>query len=300
MTKKNSTGKRQFRIETTLNNVLPPQLKHESYERFGAFSKNGVFKTPLDTIVREGQKVSEQDELMPRIIGIDRSDPAYSKTVLDYWYNYTITITPDGKDYEYTIDANGNFVGDTVESIEGYIAVKHLMEHPDVAYKKEDVENPELFRAILKDLNVFLKEEREVKLQRSKADLEYSKLIGNLGTDKGLEIARLVALKHNIFDAEYMDNDDLEIALYGAKNLDPVGFVESCNDKNLHQLVIINKGLTTGAITEEGGIYYAIEERVGDKLQLIAWLKDAKNGIQVKKLTDNINGRMKDLLTTQQ
>lgn len=286
----------KYRIELTMNNVLPEQLKHETRERFGAYAVDGVLHRGLNNIVSKGEEVSEHDTYLPKLIGINPNNDKFSAEATEYWNNFTITISADGLDIKYPVDKDGNLLSSNEDDIKNYIMANHLKNHPDVAFNEEDIENRDLYRAVMLNVDKQDRVQKDKELLQLEGSMALTKIISNIESKEGRELADRVAQINNVFNAESLDIEDLKIELKRACELNPVKFASDVKSPNLQYDVIITKGLTANVITLEGGTYYLLEQRIGDRESLIAWLKDSKNGLEVKKLKDKVDDAMKTLV----
>ena len=242
-----------------LDNHLPQAVRAEAKMKLSSVYVN---RQPL-----KGFDPEDEKKYLNGILDVtpEHADwPKYSKI---FWADLTIPVGFTGVELEIGKDDEGNPL-----QIMDYIKYNFALRHPHVALTKEEMDREQNKRFYIQDLSRDDKvKNNEIQLKKD-ADKEFIKASSNIKTMK--RILRLMSSTN----PDRMSEEQIENALYEAKNSQPKKFARIAKDKNLELKAEIEEMVSAGVLRKIGNQVIFIDEVLGDTTEdAVIHLKDKKN-----------------------
>lgn len=270
--------------------VLPNEVLEEVVNKFGS-----CFKDNSATEIIRGFDPEEEIKYMPDKIGVQPSASDWSKSLKEYWADYTVVV-PIGEIDPTTKEAEGltlqvglekvkdNSTGKIVEvlkpiSLDDYIKFRFLLQHPQVAITDDELDNFDsgLYRAKLVDIEAARIEKNKNKVRRLEATKVVFKVLRDLETLEGyskFELIKKEAIHQETLDQiidekgiikEKVLSDDIEAYLSDVAEQEPELLLRIDKLQNVYERVIIRLALEYKVFDRQGNnIYYGNDQIESD------------------------------------
>lgn len=248
------------RRENTTN--LPDHIYDSAKKRIGStFKANGDINT--------GLTLEETKKLMPEIIAMAPTDPMFSKSVKEYFMNFTVEVPTEGLELEVGVDKDG-----TPYEVYDYLKYKFAIQHPYLLLDDADSEEKKKKRRymfVLEDKNKKKAMKVLAKNARKEALTEYIKLTSNK-----TKMSQVLDIYGE--NSPSLDDDDREVLLEKFANEDPNKFLKIVKDDKLETRSFVKNCLTHEVLRKVGNSVLDGEEVLGnDEEEAVLFLLDKKN-----------------------
>tara|TARA_Y100000816_G_scaffold292419_1_gene287569 strand:+ start:2065 stop:2871 length:807 start_codon:yes stop_codon:yes gene_type:complete len=213
-----------------------------------------------------GLTPDESQRFLPEILGLPHSHPDFPRAEKNYWASLRIKVPFEGKEFDVSLDANGNPV-----NVSDYINYKWALKHPQVAETKEGMKVHNKRFYIYDPERDLLKKNNAVQNAKD-ADKEFLK-----ASQSEERMARLLRVLTNS-KPEQLTAMQVENELYEYKTKNPKKFYKACIDKDLDLKDEIAEMVQLDVLRKIGNQYIHEDETLGETLQdTLVYFKNKKN-----------------------
>ena len=250
-------SKKIFLRRKEINNHLPKEVLAEAVAKLSSVYVN---RQPL-----KGLSVEDEKKYLNGILDVAPEHVDWPKHSKIFWADMTIPVSFTGVELEVGTHADG-----TPINLMDWIKYQFAIKHPHVALTEKEMTGRKRFY-IYDTSRAEQKKFSEIQFRKD-ADKEFIKLSSDV---KGMRrVLRLIS-SHN---PDRLTDEQVETALYDAKDKNPKNFVKLATDKHLEIKAEIDEMVSAGVLRKIGNQVIFIDEVLGETMDdTVIYLKNKKN-----------------------
>lgn len=224
--------------------------------------------------ILKGITKAEEDELLPRILGINKEDPRYYDRVDEFWNNLSVPVKySEGLLLDCSTDSEGKPINP-----KDYILYKRACESNKVAKSEAEARTSNAYWFFIYD-----EESAKRTLNSNVKDVTKATQLYTEHEDDENTLDMLVWMFGE--DPNRMDKAEKQNSLFEKVQGSPKEYIEYASDKNLSIKSEIYAMMHNGIIRKIGSTFISGEHTLGDSIDdAIAFLKDPKNSALVNNM----------------
>lgn len=258
-----------------------PQVKAwlgESYRPIGPYFDGKAVAT--------GLSFTEQNLLMPDVLGIEKTDKDFRKAVTNFFHELVTNIPKTGLTLEIGLEDDTKGLGETNLPLntKDYIIYRHALKHPNVASNKTEAEKYIIKRFYIVDPNQVSLDAMKLNTLEDKAQTLYFKFkdditkVDQVLTMMGVNI-RKMGKNEKVIELKRLSKSDTTLG--GPVQKERLSrFIQICEDSDLEMKYLIQELIGFQVLQQVGTHILLTEngEKIGDNMQdAVLYLKNPKN-----------------------
>ncbi len=250
------------------NPLVPDGIKQEATLTYSGGIKAGTRG------MLKGLTETEEEYLLPPIIGCSANDNAFRERCDEYWSNFGVIVPYDGLDIDasYTVKNSKN----VPTNLEHYIIANMMLNDDNVA-----VDNPTAYGYKFYIVDIAAQEQAKLTtFQTAKeANIYLAKLLAdesetNTQMFRDILVFYKEKLGKSLFELKTMNRLQLEMDVATFATAEPERFMKIAKNETLSQRAFIKKLEEAGVIEKLGEFYFDKTEKLGTQSQFANALKE--------------------------
>jgi hypothetical protein len=243
---------------------LPVPVINNAIKKLGS---HFVGQAPLRGLSKE-----QEEKYLPGILGIDADDREWSKTVTDYWAEFTISVPGEGVVLNISTLANGEPL-----NVRDWISYQWALKHKLVAANLSELRKDPRKMFYVYDPEEADKATNKQVISRMKAYQELIKLVGSKSEDAKAKMGRVLRILTGV-NPERLTDEQVQNRLEQALTDDATAFYNVVTDKDLDIRAEIDEMLEYDVLSRIGNHLLFQDDIIGESMEeAIQYFKGKSN-----------------------